>query len=69
MGFISHHEIEWRLVGDGMRAVVVHEFSMGDFICPGTRVRPTKDLKVNLNLLVNLFCFAVRLGVVRSGKG
>ena len=29
-GFISHHEIERGLIGDGMRAVVVGEFCMGD---------------------------------------
>ena len=30
MGFISHHEIERRLVSDGMRAVIVGEFCVGD---------------------------------------
>ena len=29
-GFVSHHEIEWGLTGDGMRAVVVGEFCMGN---------------------------------------
>ena len=29
-GFISHHEIERRLISDGMGAVVVGEFSVGD---------------------------------------
>ena len=29
-GFISHHEIERGLTGDGMRAVIVGEFCMGD---------------------------------------
>ena len=29
-GFISHHEIERRLIGDGVRAVIVGEFSVGD---------------------------------------
>ena len=33
-GFISHHEIERRLVGDGMGAVVVGEFSVGDQLGP-----------------------------------
>ena len=32
MGFICHHEIEWRLVGNGMRAVIVGEFSVEDVI-------------------------------------
>ena len=29
-GFISHHEIERRLTCDGVRAVVVSEFGVGD---------------------------------------
>ena len=33
-GFISHHEIERRLVGDGMRAVVVGEFCVGNRFGP-----------------------------------
>ena len=44
------------------------EFCMGDFVTPGTRVGPAEDLKVHFNLLVDTFCFAVRLGVVGSGK-
>ena len=47
--------------------VVVGEFSMRDFVCPGTRVGPTEDLKVHFNLLIDMFYFAVRLGVVGSG--
>ena len=46
MRLISHHEIEQGLTGDGMGAVVVHEFGMGDLISPETRVGPTKDPKV-----------------------
>ena len=33
-GFISHHEIERGLAGDGVRAVIVGEF------CVGNRFRP-----------------------------
>ena len=33
-GFISHHEIERRLVCDGMRTVVVGEFGVGDRFGP-----------------------------------
>ena len=33
-GFISHHEIERRLIGDGMGAVVVGEFGVGDQFRP-----------------------------------
>ena len=30
MGFISHHEVKWGLIGDGMRAVIMRELSMGN---------------------------------------
>ena len=30
MGFIFHHEVEWGLIGDGMRVVIVCELSMGN---------------------------------------
>ena len=30
MGFISHHEVERELIGDGVRAVIVGEFCVGD---------------------------------------
>ena len=69
MRFISHHEIEWRLVHDRVEVVIVCKFSMGDLVCPGTRVGPTEDPKVGFNLLVNMFCFTIRLGVVGGRKG
>ena len=43
MGFISHHEEEWRLVGYGVRAVIVGEFGEGDVLSPGGRVRAAED--------------------------
>ena len=69
MRFISYHEIEQGLVGDGVRVVVVGEFCMGNLISPGTRVEPTEDLKVYFNLLVNAFCLAMGLRVICSGEG
>ena len=69
MGFISHHEIEWRLVCDGVRVVVVAKFCMGDFISPGAGVGSTEDPKVGFNLLVDTFRFTIRLWVVGSGEG
>ena len=69
MQFISHHEIEWGLIHDRVRAVIVGEFSVGDFVCLGIRVRPTEDLKICFNFLVNTFHFAIRLCVVGSGEG
>ena len=69
MGFISHHEIEWRLVCDRVRVVVVGELCMGDSIGSGTWVGPTEDPKVHFYLLVNIFRLTIRLGVVGSGEG
>ena len=69
MRFISHHEIEQRLVGDGVEVVIIGEFSMRDFISPGTRVASAEDLKVDFNFLVDIFCFAIRLEVISGGEG
>ena len=44
------------------------EFCMRDFIILGTRVASAEDLKVCFNLLVDMFCFTVRLGVVDGGE-
>ena len=30
IGFISHHEIEWGLFGDGVGAVIMNKFCIGD---------------------------------------
>ena len=43
MGFIFHHEIEWRLGGDRVGAVIVCEFRMGNLVSPGGGIRSTKD--------------------------
>ena len=69
MRFISHHEIEWRLIGDGVRAVIVCKFSIGDLVSPGTRVASTEDPKVCFNLLVNVFSFTIRLRVIHGQEG
>ena len=42
---------------------------MGDFIGPGTQVGSTEDLKVHFNLLVDMFCFTIGLGVISGGEG
>ena len=69
MGFISHHEIEWRLIGDGVRVVIVCEFSMGDGFRPGCVIIATEDSEVGFDFLVYSFGFTVGLRVVGSGKG
>ena len=53
MGFITHHEVKWGLISDGVRVVIVSEFSMGDIVSP-RGVVPTKDLKVGIYFLVYL---------------
>ena len=68
MGFISHHEIEQELVGDGVRVVIMSKFSMGDVIGPRSGVVSTEDLKVCFNFLVYLFCFSVRLQMISGGE-
>ena len=30
MGFISHHEVKWRLLGDRVRMVIMREFGLGN---------------------------------------
>ena len=69
MRFISHHEIEWGLICDGVMAVIVGKFSVGDFICPRTGVGSAEDLEVHFDLLIDTLCFTVGLGVIDSGKG
>jgi len=34
MRFISHHEVKGGLTGDGVRAVIVGEFGMGNLFRP-----------------------------------
>ena len=49
--------------------VIVGKFSVRDFVCPGTRVGSTEDSKICFNLLVDMFCFTIRLGVIGGGEG
>ena len=69
MRFVSHHEIEWGLVHDRVRAVVVSKFHVGNLISPGTRVGSTEDLKVSFNFLVDMFHLTIRLRVIGSREG
>ena len=69
MGFVTHHEVKQRLVGDQMRAMVVSEFSMGDVVSPRFRVVPTEDLEVRFDFLVYSFNFSIQLRVVGHGEG
>ena len=67
-GFISHHEIERGLVSDGVRAVIVGEFRVGDGFRPRCRVIAAEDTEVGFNFLVDSFSFAVRLRVIGGGE-
>ena len=69
MRFISHHKIEWQLVGDGMGVVVVCKFCMGNFVSPGSGVRSIEDPQIDFYFLVDLFCFSIRLRVIDGGEG
>ena len=68
-GFVSHHEEEWRLVGYGVRAVVVGEFSKGNVLHSGSWVRAAEDPKISFYFLVNTFSFPVSLRVIGSREG
>ena len=68
-GFVSHHEEEWQLVGYGVGAVIVGEFSEGDVLSPRSGVRAAEDPKICLYFLVHTFGLPISLRVVGSGKG
>ena len=67
-GFISHHEIERRLVGDGMGAMIVSEFCVGDRFGPRCRIIAAEDTKIGLDFLVDLFRLSVGLQVIGGGE-
>ena len=66
--FISHHEIERRLVSDGMRAVVVGKFCVGYRFGPRCRIIAAEDAKVGFDFLIDPFRFAVGLWVIGGGE-
>ena len=68
-GFISHHEEEWRLVGYGVRAMIVGEFCEGNGMSPRSRIRTAKDPKIGFHFLVHTFRLPIGLRVVGSGEG
>lgn len=67
--YIFHYEVKQRLICDGVRAVVVCEFGMGDIISPRPWIVSTKDLKISFHLLVYSIGLSVRLRVIGGGKG
>ena len=57
------------MIGDGVRAVIVSELSVGDVISPRSRVVPTEDPEVGFDFLVYPFGFSIGLGMIGSGEG
>ena len=49
--------------------MIVGEFSKGNVLSPGSRVRATEDLKISFYFLVHMFSFPVSLRVIGSGEG
>ena len=49
--------------------MVVSELHMRDLIGPGTRVEPTEDPKIHLNLLVDMFRFTIELWMIGGREG
>ena len=69
MGFVFHHEIEWKLISDGMRAVVMCEFGVGNRFQSGCGIIAAEHAKVGFYLLIYSFCFAVGLRMVSGREG
>ena len=49
--------------------VIVGEFSKGNVLSPGSRVRATEGPKISFYFLVDTFSFPISLGVVGGGEG
>ena len=57
------------MIGDGVRAVIVHEFGVGDGFGPRCRVTAAEDPEISLHFLVYSFSFTISLQVVGCGEG
>ena len=57
------------MVGDGMGAVIVSEFCVGDRFRPRCGTIAAEDMKVGLDFLVDSFRFTVGLRVIGGGEG
>ena len=68
MGFISHHEIERGLICDGIRAVIVGKFCVGNRFGPRCGIIAAEDAEIGLDFLIDPFSFAVRLRVIGGGE-
>ena len=68
-GFVSHHEIEQRFIGNGVGAVVVCEFGVGNRFGPRCWVIATEDAEISVNFLVDSFSFTVGLWMISGGEG
>ena len=57
------------MTGDGVRAVVVGKFGVGDLFGPRGGICATEDTQVGFYFLVYALGFSVGLGVIGSGEG
>ena len=63
-GFISHHEIERGLICDGMGAVIVGEFCVGNRFGQRCRIIAAENTKIGFDFLIDSFRLSVGLRVV-----
>ena len=57
------------MISDGVGAVVVGEFSVGDRFGPRCCIIAAKDTKISLDFLIDSFGFTIGLRVISGGKG
>ena len=57
------------MVGDGVRVVIVGEFSRDNVLYPGSRVGAAENLKVSFYFLVNTFSFSIRFEGDKQWRG
>ena len=66
--FVSHHEIEWRLVSYGMRMVIVSEFCEGNVLHPGGGIQSTENSEISFEFLIYSLGFPVGLRMISCGQ-
>ena len=56
------------MVRDGMRAVIMSKFCVGDRFRSRCGIIAAEDMEVGFNFLVDSFCFAIGLRVIGGGE-
>ena len=67
--FVPHHEVEWRVLLDGVGSLVVGKFCGREKVFPVFGVVGAEDVEVNLYFLVYPFCFSIGLRVISGAHG